>query len=185
MQESEILQLYISRDESAISETARKFGSYCKKIALNVLGSVQDTEECVNDVYLAAWNAIPPEKPAVFGAFLARITRNLAFDRYRARTAQKRGGNMSLILTELDECLPSRTDIEAEYEAGQTAEYINVFLSRLESVQRDIFVRRYFCGEALGSIAASHDISYSKAGSILHRLRGKLKQELEKEGILI
>jgi RNA polymerase sigma-70 factor (ECF subfamily) len=124
----------------------------------------------------------------MFGGFLAKLVRNLSLDRYRARTAKKRGGagaNFTAVLSELDECLPSLDNVEEEYEAGQTAELINRFLEELPEIQRELFTRRYWNGEPLADVAADYGISYSKAGSLLHRLRKKLKTELEKEGIII
>jgi RNA polymerase sigma-70 factor (ECF subfamily) len=186
MHDNDILEMYFTRDESAIKATADKFGSYCTKIAMNILGSREDCDECVNDVYLAAWNAIPPERPAVFGGFLAKITRNLAFDRYRKKNAQKRAGDsFAVVLSELDECLPSASNVEAEYERGQVAQVINRFLSSIEKQSSEIFARRYWRGDSVAEIAERYGMSYSKASSLLHRLRGKLREELEKEGISI
>jgi RNA polymerase sigma-70 factor (ECF subfamily) len=186
MNDNDIIELYISRDEAAIAETSRKYSGYCKKIAFNIIGQKEDVDECVNDVYLTAWNTIPPQRPTMFGGFLAKITRNLAFDKYRKRNAKKRAGeNMSVVLSELEECLPSSANVEAQYEAGQTAESINEFLSTLEIMQREIFVKRYWAGESVAKLAKEYGISYTKATSLLHRLRAKLKLKLESEGIAI
>ena len=186
MNDNEIIDLYFTRSQSAIAETAGKFGNYCKRIALNILGSPEDCEECVNDVYLAAWNAIPPERPTVFGSFLAKITRNLAFDRYRKKNAQKRAADsFAVVLSELDECLPSSSNVEAEYERGQTAAVINRFLESLPSRSSEIFARRYWRGDSVADISEIYGMSYSKTASLLHRLRGKLREELEKEGVVI
>jgi RNA polymerase sigma-70 factor (ECF subfamily) len=185
MNDNDIMELYMTRDESAIDETAKKFGSYCKKIAMNILNNREDCEELCQDVYLTAWNAIPPEKPTVFHGFLAKITRNLAFDRYRKANAKKRGGNFALLLSELEECLPSTLNVEAEYERGQTAAVINRFLGNLENQSREIFAKRYFAGDSVADLAQNYGMSYSKAVSLLHRLRGKLKIELEIEGVNI
>jgi len=188
MHDNDILELYMARDESAIEETSLKYGNYCKKVAMNILGQQEDSDECVNDAYLAAWNSIPPQRPSLLGGFLAKITRNLALDRYRARNAQKRSGNLAEVLSELEECLPSResgSNIQTEYEEGETARLINAFLEKQKPIARQIFIRRYFNGDSLTDIAACHRISYSKTASILHRLRQKLKNELEKEGVHI
>jgi RNA polymerase sigma-70 factor (ECF subfamily) len=180
----EILELYFTRDETAIEVTVDKYGNYCRKIAMNILGnSEQDCDECLNDVWLSVWNSIPPQRPKVFGGFLAKITRNIAFDRYRANRAKKRGGEFTSVLSELDECLPSSSNVETEFEAGHTAELINRFLGRLPKLSREVFVRRYFIGESVAEIAEFCGISYSKATSMLFRLRKKLKLELEKEGV--
>jgi len=108
MNDTEILDLYWARSESAISETAQQYGSYCASIAINILRNKEDAEECVNDAYLKAWNAIPPQRPTVLSSFLGRITRNLSFDKYKARKAQKRGGDeTALLLSELEDCIPA------------------------------------------------------------------------------
>jgi RNA polymerase sigma-70 factor (ECF subfamily) len=185
MSDSAILELYLERDESAIAETSRKYGGYCKRVAMNILDNADDVDECVNDAWLAVWNAIPPEKPRSLGGFLAKITRNLSLDRYRARGALKRGGNFVAVLSELDECLPAPHDVQGEFEAGQVAVVINRFLGELPTQQREIFTRRYYSGDSLSDIADDFGMSYSKAASILHRLRGRLKEELQKEGVQI
>ena len=107
MEDREIVALYFARSENAIAETARKFGAYCRAIAYNILASRRDAEECENDTWLAAWNSMPPNRPARLAPYLGRITRNLALDRWDRATAQKRGGAMGSVLQELDECLPA------------------------------------------------------------------------------
>ena len=117
MEDSQIVELYWQKSADAISETANKYGAYCFTIAENILHNTEDSEECVNDTWLHAWNAMPPQRPSVLRMFLAKITRNLSFDRFHAQTAEKRGGGeIPLVLDELAECLASKTDVEAAYE---------------------------------------------------------------------
>ena len=115
MDDTMIIDLYWERSESAINETALKYGNYCTKIAMNILQSREDSEECVNDTYLKTWDAIPPQRPAKLSAFLGRITRNLSFNKYKARSTQKRGGtDIELLLSELEDCIPSSSSVEAD-----------------------------------------------------------------------
>ena len=184
MNDSDLIMLYCMRSESAITETQQKYGSYCTKIAMNVLGDRNDAEECINDAYLAVWNVIPPQKPTVFRAFLGKITRNLAFDRYKARNAKKRGGTgMALILDELADCIPAATDVEAEYDAKLTSEAIGDFLYTAGYEQRAVFVRRYWYTDSIADLAARFNMSESKVKSMLMRTRNKLKIYLEERGI--
>lgn len=129
MEDHQIVELYWQRNADAISETADKYGDYCFAIAENILHNAEDSEECVNDTWLRAWNAIPPQKPAVLRMFLAKITRNLSFDRFHARNAEKRGGGeMALVLDELGECFGGGADIAKRY--GLTENHVTVILSR-------------------------------------------------------
>lgn len=180
-----ILNLYWERSESAISETAAKYGHYCGTIAMNILHSREDSDECVNDTYLKAWNAIPPERPNVFSTFLGRITRNLSLDKFKARNAQKRGGEAALLLRELEDCIPSRGRVEDEVEATLLAESIDRFLSGIGCEGRVIFIRRYWYADTIADIAGRFQLSESKVKSNLFRTRNKLKNYLEKEGITI
>ena len=181
-----IIDLYWERSESAIDETSLKYGNYCTKIAINILQNREDSEECVSDTYLKAWDAIPPQRPAKLSAFLGRITRNLSFNRFTARNTQKRGGtNIELLLSELEECIPSDSSVEADYEAGQTARIIDAFLASAKPDNRIIFVRRYWYADSITEIASRFDMSESKVKSILFRTRNKLKDYLEKEGVVL
>jgi DNA-directed RNA polymerase specialized sigma24 family protein len=122
MEDNALLTLYADRDESAIAETSAKFGAYCRKVAMNVLHNAEDADECVNDTWLKAWNAIPPEKPKVMSAFLGRITRNTALDVYEKRSAKKRGGSeFALVLDELEECIKASTNVQAEVEQKEVS----------------------------------------------------------------
>jgi RNA polymerase sigma-70 factor (ECF subfamily) len=180
-----ILELYQNRSESAIAETASKYGSYCLAIANNILKNRQDAEECVNDTYYRVWEAIPPKEPAVFSSFIGRITRNLSIDKYKARNTKKRAGNeFAVLLSELEYCIPSGRKVEDEVDEMFAAESIDKFLSGVDKESRVIFMRRYFYADSLKQIAERLLISESKVKSNLFRTRNKLKTHLESEGVL-
>ena len=186
MDDTAILDLYWERSESAISETAKHYGSFCSAIAMNILQNKEDAEECVNDTYLKAWNAIPPQRPSVFSSFLGRITRNLSLDRYKARKTQKRSGDeTALLLSELDECIRSGSNVEDEAESEAVAKMIDEFLSRIEKNDRLFFVRRYWYADSIAAIAARFAVGESKVKTSLFRTRNKLKNYLESEGVTI
>lgn len=186
MKDHEIVELYWSRSETAISETAGKYGRYCHRIAYNILQDHEDCKECVNDTYLRAWNAMPPSRPSRLSAFLGKITRNLALDRYDRYTAQKRGlGQVPLALEELEGLIPSASDMEQAIDALALAKALNRFLAGTKPKPRAIFVQRYWFFCPVKEIAASFGVSESKVKMTLLRLRGKLKAFLEEEGVCI
>ena len=186
MDDTAILDLYLERSESAISETAKHYGPFCSAIAMNILQIKEDAEECVNDTYLKAWNAIPPQRPSVFSSFLGRITRNLSLDRYKARKTQKRSGDeTALLLSELDECIRSDSNVEDEIEAEAVAKMIDEFLSGIAKDDRLLFVRRYWYADSIARIAARFAVGESKVKTSLFRMRNKLKDYLEREGVTI
>ena len=185
MEDSRIVELYWQKNADAISETADKYGSYCFTIAENILHNTEDSEECVNDTWLRAWNAIPPQKPGVLRIFLAKITRNLAFNRFHARNAEKRGGGeIALVLDELGECLGGGTDAEAAYEAKELRQCIRHFVRSLPEREGNVMVRRYFFAEPVADIAKRYGLSENNVMVILSRTRKKLKAHLLKEGYL-
>ena len=182
MQDCEIVDLYWARSENAISETDIKYGKYCRKIAMNISCSVEDSEECVNDTYLSAWDSMPEERPNLLAPFLAAIVRNHALDLYRRSHSLKRGaGETALALDELLEVAGS-SDTEDEVDAALLSEHINGFLAALDKKDRIIFVRRYFYVDPLSGIASALSMSESAVKSQLFRLRQKLREFLEKEG---
>lgn len=185
MEDSEIVELYWQKNANAISETANKYGAYCFTIANNILHSAEDSEECVNDTWLHAWNAMPPQRPNVLRMFLAKITRNLSFNRFNARNVEKRGGGeIILVLDELGECLASGSDVEAAYEAMELEQCIRRFVRMLPERERSVFVRRYFFTEPMSAIAERYGLTVNNITVILSRTRKKLKLELMKEGYL-
>ena len=185
MEDEKIVELYWERSEAAITETQTKYGKYCFTVANNILYSKEDAEECVNDTYVRAWESIPPQKPSRLSAFLAKITRNLALDRYDKMRAHKRSDCAETALEELGECLPySGNGMEAADELA-LKEAINGFLASLKEQTRVIFMRRYWYLCTVGEIAKSLGLSESKVKVTLMRTRLKFKMYLEEQGIII
>lgn len=185
MEDSQIVELYWQKSANAISETANKYGLYCFTIAENILHNTEDSEECVNDTWLGAWNAMPPQRPDVLRVFLAKITRNLAFNRFNARNAEKRGGGeITLVLDELGECLGGGTDTEGIYEAKELRQCIRHFVRSLPERDGNVLVRRCFFAEPVADIAKRYGLSENNVMVILSRTRKKLKTHLLKEGYL-
>ncbi len=183
MEDYKIVALYWKKDENAINETSRKYGAYCFAIADNILHNKEDSEECVNDTWLKAWNAMPPQRPTKLQIFLAKITRNLSFNRFNARSAEKRGGGeIVLVLDELAECIASETDVASEYEAKEIGQCIRRFVKALPERDGNIFVRRYFFTESITQIAQKYSLTENNVMVILSRTRKKLKAHLIKEG---
>jgi RNA polymerase sigma-70 factor (ECF subfamily) len=184
--DSEIIDLYLKRSESAISETAKQYGSYCQAIAMNILHNQQDAEEVVNDTYLSLWNLIPPEHPDPFLTYIGRITRNLSIKKCKARTAQKRGGSETiLLLSELDLCLPSTFNVEDKVDINNLSQEINSFLSTIKREDKLFFIGRYWFTYSVPEIASQFSVGESKIKMSLHRTRKKLKTYLEKRGIIV
>ena len=155
MEDSAIIDLYWAREERALSETDAKYGGYCRSIAHNILKNREDSEECVSDTWLHAWNAMPPQRPSILSSFLGRITRNLSFDRCRRQNAEKRGGgSLPLALDELSECVPAPGRVEQALEARELAEAIDRFLRTLPERECSIFLRRYWYVDSVQDIAA-------------------------------
>jgi len=186
MDDNMILDLYFGRRESALDETKTKYGRRLHRTAMNILHSNEDAEECVNDTLFKAWESIPPARPGNLGAYLAKITRNIAINRWEAKSAKKRGGgDMTILLSELEDCLPASDSPEDSFEAKVVTEAINVFLDTLEKSTRAVFVLRYFHGDSIRDISKRYRVSESNIKSVLFRLRKKLRVFLEKEGIAI
>lgn len=186
MEDEKIIDLYFAREERTIDETGKKYGSYCRSIAFNLLRSHEDTEECVSDTYLHAWNAIPPTRPQCLRAWLGRITRNLSFTRWEAARAQKRGGGQAeLLLSELSDCLPGSQSAEGYFDAQQLTQTIERFLHTQSRENRQLFLRRYYYGDSVRRLAGLFSMTESSVKSRLFRLRGGLREALEKEGIAV
>lgn len=185
MDDNCIVALYWNRDPDALAESDQKYGAYCFAIAHRILHNREDSEECVNETWLRAWNAIPPQRPQRLSLFFAKITRNLAFDAWSARSAQKRGGgDIHLVLDELAECLSSESNPASEYEAKELGQFIRQFVNHLPERERNIFLRRYFFAETAAEIAARFGITENHVLVILSRTRKKLKLQLQKEGFM-
>ncbi len=185
MDDTTIVNLYWQRNESAIAETAKKYGKYCFAIAYGVLGNENDAEETVNDTYLDAWNAMPPHRPSVLSTFLGKITRRISIDRWRRRTAEKRyNGQMEAVLDELSDCVASAENVEQTVEQQLVAERINAFVQSLPDAEQRVFLCRYFYMDSVEDIAKRFEFSQSKIKSMMQRTRKKLRVFLEKEGLL-
>ena len=184
MEDSLIVELYFRRDESAILETQKKYSRYCSKIAHNILNNDEDADEAVNDTYAAAWDSIPPNRPAILSSYLGKLTRRIALKKLRERNAIKRGGGeLSAAVSELEYCIPSGRSIDDELEAEEIAEIINSFLAKSSNDERGVFLRRYWYFESIKSIASEYGFSQSKVKMMLKRMRDRLRACLEKEGI--
>ena len=184
MEDSRIIGLFFERSEQALEELDRKYGAAVKKTAANILSDRLDTEECVNDTYLRVWNSIPPQKPNPLVSYVCKIARNLALDRYRSNTAEKRNGNLDLVLEEMEECIPSNMSVETELEAQELTQEINRFLSALPKDDRFLFVRRYWYGDSVADLAAMTGGSANRISVRLFRIREKLRNTLTKEGLI-
>lgn len=183
MEDCEIVRLYFARKEQAVRESEAKYGAYCRSIAANILDSGQDAEECVNDTWLRAWNAIPPQRPRILSAFLGRITRNLAFNRWRRDRAAKRGGGeVALALDELAECVSGADTVEGELDRAEFAGALNDFLASLPKAQRTAFLARYWYAQPLRTIAARQGRSEDAVAQSLARTRKKLRGYLTERG---
>ena len=185
MDDESIIDLFWRRDQAAIAETDRKYGRRCGAIARGILADAMAAEECVNDSYLALWQAIPPQRPRLFPAFLYRIVRNISFDRVKERFACKRGGGeTALIYEELDECLASDFSVEREIEAAELKAQIDRFLLTLSKEDRIMFACRYWLLLPVAEIARRLGCKESRVKTSLYRSRKRLHDTLEKEGLL-
>ncbi|MDO5401746.1 MAG: sigma-70 family RNA polymerase sigma factor [Eubacteriales bacterium] len=185
MDDKQIVALYWARSEQAIVETAGKYGSLCYCIAYNVLENSEDAEESVNDTYFTTWNRLPPHRPTVLSAFLSKLTRCIAIDRWRRRSSARRGGGqVPLALHELEDCVSGVADVESEYFRKEAVAAFNGFLETLPDTERRVFLRRYFTLDSLEDIAGRFGFTQSKVKSMLHRTRTQLRQHMKEEGYL-
>ena len=186
MDDRQIIILYNQRDETAISETSKKYGNYCFAIANNILFNQQDSEECVNDTWLRTWNTIPPQNPDCLKLYVAKITRNLSLDRLKSNTRDKRGGGeVQLALDEVGEFISDQTRVDSELEQEAFMQSLNRFLYSLPARDCNIFIRRYFYIQPTKQIAQLYLTSEGNVLKILSRTRKKLKKHLETEGYTI
>lgn len=184
MDDLRIVELYFARKEEAIQETDAKYGKLCFKIAYNILNNREDSQECVNDTYMGAWNAIPPTRPDNFSAFLCKITRNLSFKRLEFLTREKRSPALLVSLEELEAILPDET-LTPDYTEEELGKKISIFLRTLKENDRNIFIRKYYFFEPIKEIAGQYSFSEGKVKTILFRTRTKLKEYLIKEGFAL
>lgn len=184
MEDVQIVSLYWNRDQSAISESNIKYGQMLKRISLSVVQNQEDSDECVNDTYLKVWDTIPPQKPNSLAAYLGRITRNISINRWYENHTQKRGG-ANVLITELSDCIPSPYSVEKEIEASELSAVITKWLYSIAQDDRVLFLRRYWFGESLNSLAEECATTPNRLAGRMYRLRKKLKLTLEKEGIYL
>ena len=184
MEDYEIIGLYYDRSEDAIAETDVKYGSLCRHIAVNILASREDVEECVNDTYLRTWDSIPPTRPQFFFAYLAKICRFLCFDVLDHKNAQKRSALVVELTHEMQQCIPDSRN-EDKVQGEQIGQNITAFLRTQSKQDRLLFMKRYWYGVSIKELAQQMQISESSAKVRLHRIRGRLKKYLESEGIWI
>lgn len=183
MTDREILELFWKREERALEETERQYGAYCRSIAWNILRDRMDTEECVNDTWLRAWNAIPPDRPNRLAVFLGTITRNLSLDRWRLKQSKKRGGGqLETVFSELEQCAANSVTLEERVSRMELSRLLDSFLQGLGQKSRCIFVRRYWYADSIADIAHRYHMSVSAVKVDLHRSRNKLRIVLEQEG---
>lgn len=183
MQDTEIVELYRNRDESAITETQNKYERYLMKIAYNVLADFEDSKESVNDTYLAAWNSIPPHRPNVLSAYLGKLTRRISIDIFRKKNREKRkASEYALSLEELGECVQALEGPEEILDSKLLADAINKFLRNISEEARHAFIGRYYFLDSLKTVARYCGMSEAKAKSLLFRTRCGLKEYLKKEG---
>lgn len=185
MEDKAIIDLYFARSERAITETSRKYGSFCYSIAYNILSNREDSEESVNDTFLAAWNNIPPRHPAVLGSFLGKMTRYISLNRWKRDRAQKRGGgSVELALEELEGCLSAGDETVGAYTRKEITRCVNRVLEGLPQTERQVFLCRYWYLDPVETICRNFGFSESKVKSMLHRTRRKLRRVLEEEGLV-
>lgn len=184
MEDCEILELYFTRDESAIKETANAYGKRLDGLSFGILKDTEDAKEAVNETYLKTWNAIPPQKPSRFYAFIAKICRHLCFGILDYKNAQKRNAELVTLSDELENCIPDRLS-KTEFTDNEIGEILTAFLKTLSDDSRRIFLRRYWYCSTVSEIAEMYHLSESKVKTSLHRIRNKLKTHLETEGISV
>ena len=186
VEDGKIIDLYWARSQQAIEASQEKYGAYCHTIARRILEQEEDAEECVNDTWLHAWNAMPPQRPSILSAFFGKLARNLSLDRWRRNRAAKRGGNqVELALHELGDCLPAGGGPEQALDEKETGRVISQFLRTQPQLDRTLFIRRYWHLEPIAALAQDFQLRESQIKSRLFRTRQRLKAALEKEGIFV
>ncbi len=184
MEDSKIIELFFDRSEEAITELSNKYGQVCKSVAENILNNQRDSEECINDAFLAVWNTIPPQKPEHFLSYVCRIVHNLAIKKYHANTAQKRNSIYDVALDEINECFPSAASVEDEIDSIEVSRAIDRFLESMDKQSRILFVRRYYYSDSIEELALLFRTSKHNISVRLSRIRKQLKNYLIKEGVL-
>ncbi len=185
MEDWDIIDLFFTRSESAIIELDAKYGALFHSLAYNLLGSDEDAEECVNDAYLGAWNAIPPARPKRLGAYICRIVRNTAIVRLRHDGALKRGANRAVAIAELAECVAAPEDVQSALDAKELTHALERFLDTLSEENRAIFLRRYWFSDSCAAIARRTGLSEKNVRVRLTRIRKQLKKYLAEQEVYV
>ena len=185
MEDEKIIDLFFQRSEQAITELDIKYGKFCRKLSGNILNDSRDTDECLNDAYLAVWNTVPPERPSPLLTYLCRIIRNLSLKLYHRKTAAKRNSAYDIALEELEDCLSSADAVESETEAKELTRLIEGYLDTLSQENRVIFIRRYWFSDPYSEIAKQTGLTEKTVSVRLTRLRKQLKQYLKENGVII
>ena len=183
MEDAQIIEMYWLRDEGAIRETDSKYGAFCQRIAMNILSSFEDCEECVSDTYGRCWDTMPPQRPFSLRAYVGRIVRNLSISRYRANHAQKRFAGAEVLLSELADCVPTPDNVQRTVEAGELGGLISDWLDTLTVEERALFLRRYWSGDSVQELARELNVRPNALTKRMLRLRGQLRQYLEEKGV--
>lgn len=186
MHDSDIVDLYLNRDESAILYTAEQYGNQLRHLSFNIVGDIETAKECENDTYMQAWSSIPPHEPRTYlFAFLARIIRHISLDHCRRQSRTKRNGRLVELTQEMEQCLPSSIDIENQINAQHLSSAISKFLRSQPETHRNVFIRRYWYLDSITDISKRFLFTESKTKSMLMRTRNQLRKYLEKEGFLL
>lgn len=178
MSDRELVARLFERSEAALEQLVKQYGGQCTAVIRRIVSDERDTEECINDVWLAVWNSIPPQCPDCLGAYVCRLARNIAINRYRYNSRSKRDNRFDIMLSELGDCIPAREEDDGQ---GELAEMLSRSLTQLDAVSRVLFVRRYFYMETVAELAARYGMRENAVSVKLFRARKKLKKLLEKE----
>ncbi|MBQ3561877.1 MAG: sigma-70 family RNA polymerase sigma factor [Oscillospiraceae bacterium] len=185
MEDRKITEMFLERSEEAVAALAEKHGGFCKKIAFNILKNSEDAEECVNDAFLMVWNSVPPNRPEHIGIYAGKIARNLALNRLKYKTAEKRGGKQEdIAFSELEECIAAAGGVERQIDEKLFLSAVNDFLLSQPKEKRNIFIRRYWYLCSVSELSESYGISESKVKSLLFRMRNQLRKKLEEEDFI-
>ena len=183
--DEEILDLFFARSEQGIRELDNKYGRLCRRLSCSIVNSRQDAEECVNDAYLGAWNAIPPARPSPLLPYIAKIVRNVSQNAYWKKAAAKRNSRYTVALEELETCFADSKTVETEIEAREFARILGAFLDTLSPENRVIFLRRYWFADGYREIAALLGLSEKAVSVRLTRIRGKMRRYLQEREVFL
>ncbi len=186
LEDSKIVELYLSRDQDAIAQTAQKYGNRLRALALSIVADHFTAEECENDTYMETWRSIPPHSPkSYFYAFLARIVRHKSLDCCRERSRLRRSAHICELTTEMEQCIPKPDDCACHIDDMELRRAINGFLETMSAEKRAVFLRRYWYLDSVTAISKRFSLSESKVKTTLYRLRKQLRHYLEKEGYVL